>query len=103
MKIDTSVSSERRERHPYKGRVSVNVDGQEIEGQVDNISISGLAINTHSAFENAQFVDLHIDGIGAAVGRVTRVYDGGIAVQFDAEQSESSAVGQAIRKFDQRA
>lgn len=78
------------ERYVVDARVKGNVDGQAFEGDLKDISVTGAAITgmPQAAFENNQFVEMHMEGLGHRQGYVARRIPEGFALQFEASEDE---------------
>lgn len=82
---------------------SGQVGGRDFSGHVADISVGGAAIIAPDVgYQNDQFVNLHMEGIGPARGYVRRQIPGGFAVQFaDDEMSaeEQKRRDEAVAAF----
>ena len=90
-------------RIAYPKRIHARAKEAEAEGQVQDISTSGVALLTGTHLDNNTFVQLHIDGIGPMKGRVTRTYPKGFAVQFDADEEQQERLEKAIAEHREAA
>tara|TARA_R110001592_G_scaffold106775_1_gene299368 strand:+ start:9091 stop:9411 length:321 start_codon:yes stop_codon:yes gene_type:complete len=93
-------------RHPYHQPAHGRYGNRAFHGSVENVSATGAAIALGEAgvtVDNGTFVDMHVEGLGHLSGRVARTYDGGFAVQFDADSSDLDAVAEAISRLDRHA
>ena len=76
-------------------------DGTTYEVGVQNISATGAALLVDGVFENASFVELHMEGLGSINAHVARDFAGGIGVEFDLSgrhKKEMEAELKAFRK-----
>lgn len=78
------------ERYFVNAPVTGSVGEQPFEGQLKDISATGAAITGVGdvTFENDQFVQLHMDGIGQQSGYVRRRIPEGFALQFEVDEDE---------------
>lgn len=94
---------QRQERYPLKRRYKANVNEKKIEGEIEDISASGVALKVppDSLFniENDQFIELQIENIGNVSGRVARTYENGFAIAFEPDQKETDKITAEIEKF----
>jgi|GEM_PF-1502247 len=93
-------------RHPYHRPAQGRYGDRAFEGSVENVSATGAAItlgDTGVTVDNGMFVDMHVEGLGHLSGRVARTYDGGFAVQFDADSPDLDNVAAALSRLDRRA
>ncbi|MEQ9575093.1 MAG: PilZ domain-containing protein, partial [Rhodospirillales bacterium] len=93
-------------RYPYHRPAQGRYGDRAFEGSVENVSATGAAIalgEAGVAVDNGMFVDMHVEGLGHLSGRVARTYDGGFAVQFDADGADLDAVAEALSRLDRQA
>ncbi len=107
MKVSGTSFRNRDQRYVYEKPVRLHADRQTFdsvlaEGTVQDVSLSGVAVSISAAVENGQFVEMHIEGLGAVRGNVARVYEGGAAIQFEDDESRERAAD-TIRKMNQLA
>ncbi len=108
MKVGQLDFRRRDPRTPYPKQATVRSGGRQVEGTVEDISASGVAINMAlpldgGQFENNQFVELQIEGLGQVTGNVARAYPGGVAVHFDADQEGRERIDEVIEKISRLA
>lgn len=114
MKITGTNLRNRDPRYVYNKPIRIQSDGDGIDGieghkraakgTVNNVSLSGVAINIDLALvENGQFVNMHIEGMGQIAGNVVRVYDGGAAIAFDGDEEAKKRVADTLRDLNQLA
>ena len=70
--------------------------GDLVEGTVNDVSLSGVALNISTNVANGQFVEMHIEGVGSVTGNVARTYQGGAAVHFDEDEETRRRVAATI-------
>lgn len=77
-------------RYAVDARVQGSVDGQSFEGHLRDVSESGAAITgmAQTEFENNQFVQLHMEGIGHRKGYVRRQIPDGFALEFEENEDD---------------
>ena len=95
MKVLTSIHTHRDPRFAFKGEKSAQMeaeDGSLVEAVVRDISVTGVALNVETPYDNGAFVQVHIEGFGQVKGSVVRAYEGGVAVQFETRQDEAAFV-----------
>ncbi len=94
---------QRRERTNFPKRYKIKLDKSKFEGEVENISASGIAVKAppDSLFkiENDQFAELQIESIGIVSGRIARTYENGFAIAFDANEEQKGKIADEIEKF----
>ncbi|MEE8393653.1 MAG: PilZ domain-containing protein [Rhodospirillales bacterium] len=94
---------QRQARYPLKRRYKAKVNKRKIEGEIEDISASGVAVRAppDSLFniENDQFIELQIENIGNISGRVARIYENGFAIAFEPGQKETEKITDEIKKF----
>ena len=93
-------------RHPYHQPAHGRYGNRAFHGSVENVSATGAAIalgEAGVAVDNGTFVDMHVEGLGHLSGRVARGYDGGFAVQFDADSPDLDNVAEVLSRLDRRA
>ncbi len=108
MKIEKTGLTQRDPRSAYPKPAKVRAGGREAEGTVKDISTSGVALILHgpldaSQFENREFVELQIEGLGQFRGSVVRAYDDGVAVRFEADDEDRKAIDEGVAKFNRLA
>ncbi len=93
----------RQNRYPLKNRYKVKVNEKKIEGEIKDISASGVALEVQPDslldIQNDQFTELHIENIGNISGRVARIYENGFAIAFEPGQKETEKITDEIKKF----
>jgi len=92
-------------RYSVDAPVEGSIDGQPFAGRLQDISATGAAITgiPDVAFDNNQFVQLHMEGMGLQNGYVRRRIPEGFALQFnDSEHTEARQleVQKMIRSLD---
>lgn len=93
-------------RHPYHQPAHGRYGNRVFHGSVENVSATGAAITLGEAgvmVDNGTFVDMHVVGLGHLSGRVARTYDGGFAVQFEADSPDLDNVAATLSRLDRRA
>lgn len=86
-------------RHLVKKPTRIRSSGIEAEGELIDVSRSGVAFQSPQQFDNNLFVELQIEGANPLAGRVVRQFPGGFALQFDeADQLDDKAL-EEIAKF----
>ena len=78
-------------RYSVDAPVQGSIDGHDFAGRLQDISATGAAITgiPDAAFDNNQFVQLHMEGMGQQSGYVRRRIPEGFALQFnDTEHTE---------------
>ncbi|PIW30128.1 MAG: hypothetical protein COW30_03060 [Rhodospirillales bacterium CG15_BIG_FIL_POST_REV_8_21_14_020_66_15] len=106
MHVATSQHIARPTRYAYHKPAQGRFAGSTFTGKVENVSASGAAITlgeTGVQVDNGMFVDMHVEGLGQIRGNVARTYEGGFAVQFDAEGTDLDAIAEKLRHLDYRA
>jgi len=103
VKIGQTKTAPRDDRYAYPKRAKARTGDREAEGRVKDISVSGVALLIQTSVENGQFVELHIEGVGQVSGHVARVYEDGLAVQFDADAEKRRRIGKTIAKYNRLA
>lgn len=95
----------RHDRYAMKQPVKVTTpDGDSFLAQSENVSRSGMALALEGpVMENGQFLELHTESLGNLAGRVTRIYGGGLALQFEKALTQDPAIGTSERKLNQLA
>lgn len=88
--MDGSTEHRAAERFFVNAPVAGSVGEQPFQGQLKDISATGAAITgvSNVEFENNQFVQLHMDGLGQQSGYVRRRIPEGFALQFDDSEDE---------------
>lgn len=105
MKITTDrprglTSQRRHERHEVSKRFSAFAGSLgEFEGEVKDVSVSGIAVTTPLNIGNDAFVQLHIDGLGDFNGHVARTFAGGFALKFDEKDRTGAKMEKAISRI----
>lgn len=69
---------------------------QETTGQLIDISAGGLAMLTDAPAEVGDPVIAYPEGLGRLTGKVVRVFDGGIAIEFEMSDAQRKAVRKRI-------
>lgn len=59
----------------------------EADATVQDISLTGMAVNSAARFSSGQMVELHMDGIPPLAGNVVRAYNDLVAVQFAKDEA----------------
>jgi hypothetical protein len=77
-------------RHPVKKGVRVEVDGEVVVGEINDISLGGVSVMSDTHLGNDTFVHMHIETIGEMTGHVVRSTNEGFAVKFDPVKEEKS-------------
>ena len=106
MHVAANQQIARPTRHSYHRPANGHFGGRAFGGVVDNVSTSGAAISLGEAsvrIDNGMFVDMHVEGLGQIKGSVARTYEGGFAVQFDADHTDLDAIAEKLRHLDHRA
>ncbi|MBO6521278.1 MAG: PilZ domain-containing protein [Rhodospirillales bacterium] len=77
-------------RYAADARVRGSIDGQSFEGHLRDVSETGAAITgmSDAAFENNQFVQMHMEGIGHRQGYVRRQIPDGFALEFEMDDED---------------
>jgi hypothetical protein len=106
------VRRDPRYRYPEVKRVRVEAGGQgdgggaaseaysELEGTVEDISLSGIALRSAADVGTDSFVRLHIDGMEPVAGSVVRAYNGVIAVQFEKDEVQRQRVAHEVERLN---
>lgn len=92
-------------RYAYHRPAQGRFGERPFHGKVENMSESGMAVTLGEAgvtVDNGMFVDMHVEGLGHVAGNVARTYDGGFALQFDADRSDIDAIAERLRQLDRR-
>ena len=78
------------ERYAVDARVKGKVAGQAFEGDLKDVSETGAAVTgmPQTIFENNQFVELYMQGLGYRQGHVARRIPEGFALQFEASEDD---------------
>lgn len=79
----TFVNKRQYPRREVHNNVRLEVDGEVIVGETNDISMGGVSIMSETHIGNDAFVQMHIENIGEMTGHVVRETDDGFAVQFD--------------------
>ncbi|MCH7937494.1 MAG: PilZ domain-containing protein [Proteobacteria bacterium] len=74
-------------------------DGVEHEVTVKDISAGGAGLIVDGAFENDDFVELHMEGYGKIPARVKREFLEGIGVEFELGEPEKDDMEDELKKF----
>lgn len=75
-------------------------DGEETEAILKDISTGGAGLIVGGAFENDDFVELHMEGLGTVPARVARKSMEGVGLEFNLDEAEDKAVmEEELRKF----
>ncbi len=74
-------------------------DGTMHEVQVQDISAGGAGLMVDGAFENASFVELHMEGLGGIKARVARNFVEGIGIEFDISEPQQKDMEEELRAF----
>ena len=74
-------------------------DGTTHEVGVQDISASGAGLVVDGVFENASFVELHMEGLGNIEAHVARDFAGGIGVEFDLSERHKKEMEAELRAF----
>lgn len=79
-------------RYAVDARVHGSVAGQSFDGHLQDVSESGAAVTgmPDVAFDNNQFVQLHMEGIGHQQGYVRRGIPGGFALEFEMDEDDKN-------------
>ncbi|NQV43957.1 MAG: PilZ domain-containing protein [Rhodospirillales bacterium] len=95
----------RHDRYAMKQPVKVTTpDGSSFIAQSENVSRSGMALALEGpVMENGQFLELHTESLGTLAGRVTRIYGGGLALQFEDVLTRDPSSASPERKLNQLA
>ena len=89
----------RHPRHPLQTEVRLEINGETVIGQSNDISMGGISINTSIDFDNNAFVQMHVETIGEMTGRVVRQFDEGVAVEFDENEEEKRRLEESLRNM----
>ncbi|MEQ8229658.1 MAG: PilZ domain-containing protein [Rhodospirillales bacterium] len=106
MQIAANQHITRPTRYPYHKPAEGKFGGTHFNGEVDNVSATGVAVTLGDAgiaVDNGMFVDMHVEGLGHLTGSVARTYDGGFAVEFDEAGTDLDALAEKLRHLDHRA
>lgn len=74
-------------------------DGSTHDVGVQDISSGGAGLLVDGVFENASFVELHMEGLGSIKAHVARDFAGGIGVEFELSEKERLEKEEEIRAF----
>ncbi len=74
-------------------------DGAMHDVEVRDISAGGAGLLVGDAFENASFVELHMEGLGGIKARVARNFVEGIGLEFDFSEGEKENMEEQLRAF----
>ncbi len=74
-------------------------DGQMHDVEVQDISAGGAGLVVDGVFENASFVELHMEGIGSIKAHVARDFAGGIGVAFDPSEADRKDMEEELKAF----
>ncbi|WNJ99308.1 PilZ domain-containing protein [Thalassospiraceae bacterium LMO-JJ14] len=87
---DSDADKRAAERYFVDAPIEGRVGEQPFVGRLHDISSTGAAITgvADVVFENDQFVQLHMAGMGQQCGYVRRRIPDGFALQFDANQDD---------------
>ncbi len=88
--VNSDAEQRAAERFFVNAPVAGSVGERPFQGQLKDISATGAAITGVGdvAFENDQFVQLHMDGIGQQSGYIRRRIPEGFALQFEENEDE---------------
>lgn len=103
MHVAANQQVARPTRYAYNKPARGNFAGRAFNGEVENMSRSGIAVtlgDAGMAVDNGMFVDMHVEGLGHVAGNVARTYEGGFAMQFDADGTDLDAVAERLRQLD---
>ena len=108
MKISGTDLRPRSPRYVYDKPVRMRSrgegrDGEFTEGTVNDVSLSGVALNIATDVANGHFVEMHIEGLGSITGNVARTYKGGAAVHFDEDEETRRRVAATIGSLNKLA
>jgi len=99
MKID----GRRYTRYPMDTKVRAVAGAKTFDAQLKDVSASGAAIavapQEMALFENNQFVDLHMEGVGQRRGNIVRSLPGGYALEFDEDEREKERIADELEEF----
>jgi hypothetical protein len=74
-------------------------DGTMQDVGVQDISAGGAGLLVDGVFENASFVELHMEGLGSIKAHVARDFAGGIGVEFDLDEQKTKDMETELRAF----
>lgn len=88
-------------RYDVDTPVQGDVAGHSFAGRLRDVSVTGAAVVgiEDVGFDNNQFVNLHMEGIGARSGYVRRTIPQGFALEFDAAEDDDAKRQEDIAKF----
>ena len=103
VKIDGIGERRVETRVRYRRPIRPKAAKVEVEAELLDLSGSGAALRSSVVLDNDTFVELHIEGVGDLKGRVARRYDGGFAVEFEANSGQRLRLKTAISEYTQAA
>ncbi len=97
------AADDKRAAHRYDIDTAVHGDiaGHAFDGRLRDVSVTGAAVVgiEDVGFDNNQFVNLHMEGIGERSGYVRRTIPQGFALEFDETDEEEAKRLEEIAKF----
>ena len=70
--------------------------GEETTGRLIDISAGGLAMQTDAPAKVGDQIIAYPEGLGRLIGKVARVFDGGLAIEFEMSDAQREAVRKRI-------
>ena len=101
-KLEPALNNRRHARMnmPKNTRATLRgYDGTMHDVDVQDISAGGAGLVVDGTFENASFVELHMEGMDGIKARVARDFAEGIGVEFDLSERKKKDMEEALRSF----
>ncbi|MDA1091198.1 MAG: PilZ domain-containing protein [Proteobacteria bacterium] len=99
----TSMTNNRRHERmelPKNTRATLRgSDGTMHDVDVQDISSGGAGLVVDGTFENASFVELHMEGLGTIKAHVARGFADGIGVAFDLDEQKKKDMEEELKAF----
>jgi len=101
-KLDPALNNRRHTRMDLPKNIRATLkgdDGTSHDVSVQDISASGAGLVVDGVFENASFVELHMEGLGGIKARVARDFAEGIGVEFDLSEKKKKDMEGELKEF----
>lgn len=97
------IDSRRYTRYAMDTKVRGVAGEKKFEAQLRDVSASGAAITVSpqemALFENNQFVELHMEGVGHRRGNIVRAIPDGYALEFQENEREKEKIAKELEEF----
>jgi len=97
------IDGRRFTRYSTDAKIRGVAGKKKFEAQLRDVSASGAAIvvapQEIALFENNQFVELHMEGMGQRTGNIVRRIPDGYALEFDEDARQKEKIAEELEQF----